>query len=288
MKSIKKILICFLAISGLSISPAVTTGFEKREPVQQPTQNQSDTTTVITLGISTIKKNRAAAKQNATNEALKDAIEHSLIRMMPDNDISSNLNLIYEAVNNHAENFIITYRIVGELAQKDKSIVAVESHINNKALIIFFNQKSVVNSDYKNSPDISENVTAKLVGKNNTDAAEKSSQIDKNSNLKTIKAKIEGSDYLSSFIMLRKTLNSMDGIKDVQTRDLSSEQASVTILFNGDGKHLAKELMLTSFDDFGLEISQITEDSLTIRFIPKADGLPVIEKKDMEGAYISE
>jgi hypothetical protein len=45
--------------------------------------------------------------------------------------------------------------------------------------------------------------------------------------------------------------------------------------------------MLTSFDDFGLELSDITPESLTIRFLPKAYG-PPIEQTDMEGAYISE
>ncbi|SLM27693.1 conserved exported hypothetical protein [Desulfamplus magnetovallimortis] len=107
------------------------------------------------------------------------------------------------------------------------------------------------------------------------------------SDFKTIKAKIEGSDYLSSFIMLRKTLNSMSNIKDVQTRELSSEQAIVDILFKGNGKTLANTLMLKRFDTFGLELSEVTEESLTIRFIPKSDETP-IEKSDMEGAYISE
>ncbi|MBF0412636.1 MAG: hypothetical protein HQK70_07990 [Desulfamplus sp.] len=251
MKSIKQILIYFLTISGLVISPTITVGSEKSNDI-----------TVVTLGISAIKKNRALAKQNATNEALKEAVEQSIILMMGSENIESNLGLIYEAVNNHAEKFIITYKIVGERLQKDKSIVAVKSQISKDTLVNFFNQKGVIDSDIKNEEKIS--------------------------GLKTIKAIIEGDDYLSSFIMLRKTLNSMNGIKDVQARDLSSEQATVTILFNGNGNSLAHELMLTSFDDFGLELSEITAESLTIRFIPKADGIPLIEKKDMEGAYISE
>ncbi len=272
MKCIKQILICFLTISGLVASPTMIISarhsgagelIRNGQPAdtEQIIQKQPSDKTVVTLGISAIKKNRALAKQNATNEALKEAIEQSIILMMGNDKIDSNLSLIYEAVNNHAEKFIVTYTIIGELIEKDKSIVAVESQINRDALVNFFNQNGVINSNDPNTEKIS--------------------------GLKTIRAIIDGDDYLSSFIMLRKTLNSMNGIKDVQARDLSSDQAVVTIFFNGDGNSLANELMLTSFDDFRLEISSITEDSLTIRFIPKVYGVP-IEKSDMEGAYISE
>lgn len=279
MKRIKQISIYFLIVSCFTVSLTIKVSSEQldsgefqfyseeaihnKQRIKKPrsSQKRPNDITVVTLGISTIKKNRALAKQNATNEALKEAVERSIILMIGSDKIDSNLGLIYEAVNNHAEKFIITYNIVGERLQKDKSIVAVKSQISKEALVTFFSQKGVIDTNVKNE--------------------------DKISGLKTIRAIIEGDDYLSSFIMLRKTLNSMNGIKDVQTRDLSSEQATVTILFNGDGNSLAKELMLTSFDDFGLELSDITPESLTIRFLPKAYG-PPIEQTDMEGAYISE
>lgn len=280
MKRIKQISIYFLIVSCFAVSLTIKVSSEQldsggefqfyseeavhnKQRIKKPrsSQKRPNDITVVTLGISAIKKNRALAKQNATNEALKEAVERSIILMVGSDKIDSNLGLIYEAVNNHAEKFIITYNIVGERLQKDKSIVAVKSQISKEALVTFFSQKGVIHTNVKNEEKIS--------------------------GLKTIRAIIEGDDYLSSFIMLRKTLNSMNGIKDVQTRDLSSEQATVTILFNGDGNSLAKELMLTSFDDFGLELSDITPESLTIRFLPKAYG-PPIEQTDMEGAYISE
>ncbi|MGD9732128.1 MAG: hypothetical protein AB7U45_08100 [Desulfamplus sp.] len=279
MKRIKQISIYFLIVSCFAVSLTIKVSSEQldsgefqfyseeaihnKQRIKKPrsSQKRPNEITVVTLGISAIKKNRALAKQNATNEALKEAVERSIILMIGSDKIDSNLGLIYEAVNNHAEKFIITYNIVGERLQKDKSIVAVKSQISKEALVTFFSQKGVIHTNVKNEEKIS--------------------------GLKTIRAIIEGDDYLSSFIMLRKTLNSMNGIKDVQTRDLSSEQATVTILFNGDGNSLAKELMLTSFDDFGLELSDITPESLTIRFLPKAYG-PPIEQTDMEGAYISE
>ncbi|MBF0203639.1 MAG: hypothetical protein HQK67_04810 [Desulfamplus sp.] len=240
-------------------------------------EQQSKYTTTITFGIYPNRKSKALAKQNATNNALKEAVEKSIIRMMSRIEITSNLNLIYDAVHNNAEKFIVTYKILGEVVKKENSIVAVESLINLEALTQFLNQKGSQKKNVGSNDQIPEKSLYET----------KEASTEKNSGFKTIKAKIEGSDYLSSFIMLRKTLNSMNGIKDVQTRELTSEQATVTILFNGDGKYLAHELTQNTFDDFRLELSDITDESLTIRFVLKTNGTP-IEKTDMEGAYISE
>ena len=102
-----------------------------------------------------------------------------------------------------------------------------------------------------------------------------------------IETRIEGDDYLSSFIMLRKMLNSMSGIKDIQTKELSSDNAVVDIIYQGNGKKLADALMMQTFDSFNLSLSDITDHSLTIKFIPK-DAQQPVEKKDIEGAFISE
>lgn len=273
MNCIKKSLILSAVALVLTIASTIRASSEQSVKEQKFTPAKSSYTTVITIGMAPIKKNRLSAKQNATNAALKEAVERSVIRMMSRVEIISNLNLIDDAVNHHAEKFIVTYRILEEVDRKENSIVAVESHINTEALAYFLNQKGILNSDLT----VSELSEGEIEG----GAAEKSS------GLKTIKAKIEGSDYLSSFIMLRKTLNNMNGIKGVQTRELTSEEAVVTIVFSGGGKSLAHELMLNTFDDFGLELSAITDESLTIRFVPKYNGHP-IEKTDMKDAYISE
>ncbi|SMD01950.1 hypothetical protein SAMN02746065_12153 [Desulfocicer vacuolatum DSM 3385] len=103
----------------------------------------------------------------------------------------------------------------------------------------------------------------------------------------TIETRIEGDDYLSSFIMLRKILNTMSGIKDIQTKELSSDNAVVDIIYQGNGRKLADALMVQTFDSFNLSLSNVTDRSLTIRFIPQ-DGAQPVETKDIEGAFISE
>ncbi len=105
--------------------------------------------------------------------------------------------------------------------------------------------------------------------------------------VRAIETRVEGADYLSSFIMLRKVLNDMPGIEDVHTKEIGSDQAVVDILFKGNAGKLADLLMLNTFDSFGIEMSEVTEDSMVIRFVTKEDVEPV-EPFEIKKAYISE
>lgn len=105
--------------------------------------------------------------------------------------------------------------------------------------------------------------------------------------VRAIETRVEGADYLSSFIMLRKVLNNMPGIEDVQTKEIGSDRAVVDILFKGNAGKLADLLMLKTFDSFGIEMSEVTQDSMVIRFVTKEDVAPV-EPSEIKKAYISE
>jgi hypothetical protein len=105
--------------------------------------------------------------------------------------------------------------------------------------------------------------------------------------VQTIETRVEGADYLSSFIMLRKVLGDMPGIQEIKTREIGSDRATVDILFKGNAATLADLLMLKTFDSFGIQISEVTQASMIIRFITKNDVAPVPES-EIKKAYISE
>ncbi len=169
-----------------------------------------------------------------------------------------------------------------------KSTVALEAfQVNSGEQLTSFTTDAVVKSDFSQT-GIADSLT-----RSGAQAAEKlmvkldAMWSDKATGPQAIETRIEGNDYLSSFIMLRKILNSMSGIKDIQTKELSSDNALVDIIYQGNGKKLADALMMQTFDSFNLSLSDITDHSLTIKFIPK-DGEQPVEKKDIEGAFISE
>ncbi|ACN17857.1 conserved hypothetical protein [Desulforapulum autotrophicum HRM2] len=102
-----------------------------------------------------------------------------------------------------------------------------------------------------------------------------------------IETRVEGTDYLSSFILLRKVLNDMPGIQDVKTKELGSDRAMVEIMFKGNAETLANNLMLKTFDLFTIEISEVTPSSMVLRFVTQKDVAPVPES-EIKKAYISE
>ena len=110
---------------------------------------------------------------------------------------------------------------------------------------------------------------------------------EQNNGPRLIEIKIKGTDYLSSFIMLKRIMNKMDGIQDIQTKELESDQAVADIKFLGSAKKLANALMLQTFESFGIEISDVKDASLTIKFVPVNKAKPV-SKSDIEAAHISE
>ncbi len=169
-----------------------------------------------------------------------------------------------------------------------KSTVALEAfQVSSGERITSFTTDAVVKSDFSQT-GISDSLTMSgsqaaetLLGR--LDAAWSG----KASVPQAIETRIEGDDYLSSFIMLRKILNTMSGIKDIQTKELSSDNAVVDIIYQGNGKKLADALMVQTFGSFNLSLSDITDSSLTIKFIPRNGAQPV-ETKDIQGAFISE
>lgn len=130
--------------------------------------------------------------------------------------------------------------------------------------------------------------SGKLAGEKITGKIEKYWNEDVLKKQQSIEAKIEGGDYLSSFILLRKILQKMPEIEGIQTRELGSEEAIVEILYKGNAAGLADALLLKTFDSFGIEIYDVEDKSLTIRFLPKDGNKSAVDQEELKGAYISE
>ena len=79
---------------------------------------------------------------------------------------------------------------------------------------------------------------------------------------------IKGTDNLSNFVMFRRMLNEMPEIKDVQIREMKSDEAIIGVDFKGNSKELADDLMTKAFDSFGINIYNISPTSLEIELIP--------------------
>ncbi|MEN8210887.1 MAG: hypothetical protein ABFR31_04155, partial [Thermodesulfobacteriota bacterium] len=80
---------------------------------------------------------------------------------------------------------------------------------------------------------------------------------------------IEGENFLPRFIALKQKLKQMPGIENMQPSEMGSNYAVMQIFYKGKPSKFADMLMLKTFDSFGLEISDVRDDFLNIKFIEK-------------------
>lgn len=84
-------------------------------------------------------------------------------------------------------------------------------------------------------------------------------------------ARIEGENFLPRFIALKQRLKQMSGIENMQPKEMGSDYAILQIFYKGKSSQFADAVMLKTFESFGLEISGVTEEFVTIKFIEKGD-----------------
>ena len=86
---------------------------------------------------------------------------------------------------------------------------------------------------------------------------------------KVLSITLAGYKFYPSFIHFRQELNNMQGVTNVQTKEMMSNKAVLSLKFAGSKTELAKALIIKSFNFFGIEISnETTENNLNIKFIP--------------------
>lgn len=78
---------------------------------------------------------------------------------------------------------------------------------------------------------------------------------------------IEGENFLPRFIALKKRIKEIRDIENMQPKEIGSANAVMEIVFRGGSKQFADALMLKTFDGFGIEIVEVTDQRVSIRFI---------------------
>ncbi len=87
----------------------------------------------------------------------------------------------------------------------------------------------------------------------------------------SFEVKIEGDNFLSRFIALKQRFKQMSGIENMQPLEVGSNSAVMEVFYKGKATQFADAVMLKTFDSFGLEIFDVTDSFVTIRFIEKGE-----------------
>ncbi len=86
---------------------------------------------------------------------------------------------------------------------------------------------------------------------------------------------ITGDKFLSRFIALKKRFKEIQDIENMQPREIGTDKAVMEIVFKGSPEQFADAVMLKTFVGFGIEVGDVTENMVSIRFIEKQDDLPL-------------
>ncbi len=89
---------------------------------------------------------------------------------------------------------------------------------------------------------------------------------------------IEGENFLARFIALKQKLKQIPGIENMQPIEMGSDYAVIQVFYKGKAAQFADMMMLKTFESFGLEISDVSDKFINIRFIEK--GHPPLSEND--------
>lgn len=82
---------------------------------------------------------------------------------------------------------------------------------------------------------------------------------------------VEGTRDLGNFVMFRRSIKNTFGVREVQTRTMRPDQATLAVVFQGDAKALADLLMLNTFERFHVNIYEVAPAHLSVRLSAKQE-----------------
>jgi hypothetical protein len=82
-----------------------------------------------------------------------------------------------------------------------------------------------------------------------------------------IEIQLTGTKKLANFVMFRRMLNTIQGVEGLQVRELKADNAVLNVDYQGKTGDLADALMLNAFETFGINIYEVSENSLKIQLI---------------------
>lgn len=82
---------------------------------------------------------------------------------------------------------------------------------------------------------------------------------------------VEGDNFLARFIALKRRIRDIRDIENMQPKEIGSSHAVMEIVFKGSPQQFADAVLLKTFEGFGLEIVEVTEEQVKIRFTGNED-----------------
>ena len=84
-----------------------------------------------------------------------------------------------------------------------------------------------------------------------------------------ITLRIAGRDILPYLVLFRNELQTIDGVTGQHTKEMAPDEAVLTVKYGNTAQDLADALMLKTFDAFGINIYEISQNTISIELVVK-------------------
>ena len=79
---------------------------------------------------------------------------------------------------------------------------------------------------------------------------------------------VEGtSGQIASFVKLRTAISSLSGVKELKMKEMATDRALIAVSYQGTARSMADALLLKTFSGFGIDIYEVTTQTIHIRLI---------------------
>lgn len=79
---------------------------------------------------------------------------------------------------------------------------------------------------------------------------------------------VKGTGDIANFEKLRRLINNISGVKNLQIKELRPDEATIMVDFQGIAKELAEALMPNTIEPMGINIHEVSQDRLKIELTP--------------------
>ena len=82
-----------------------------------------------------------------------------------------------------------------------------------------------------------------------------------------VEVMVEGTGNLANFVKFRRALTSVSGVGGIRVKEIKPNETTLIVEYKGKAEELASELMRQNFDNFGINIYEITQENLKIAIV---------------------
>jgi hypothetical protein len=86
---------------------------------------------------------------------------------------------------------------------------------------------------------------------------------------------VTGTRNLGHFVLFRRALAGIEGVAELQTREMRADEATLIVEYDGTARELAESLLRISFEAFGIDINKDEGDENLLR-------VALVEEKPMQ------